>query len=511
MSASETSRSPLLQVQGLTKHFPGVLALSDVTFDVRPGEVHALVGENGAGKSTLIKLISGVYQPDRGTMLRDGLAVQPANPREAQALGIATIYQESSLYPELSVAENVLMGALPRRAGGLFVDWPRTEAGAREVLQTIGVELDVRRKVAGLSIANQQRIEIAKALSRNARVLIMDEPTAALSQHDVARLLELVRNLRSRGVGIVYISHRLEEVFEVADRVTVLRDGRVVGTQPVADVTQGMLINMMVGRTLDTLFPKMETTPGQVALRIHNLHQGKEVVDVSFAVRQGEIVGLAGLVGSGRSELAQTIFGITPAQSGTIEVHGQAVRIKGPRDAMQHGIAYIPEDRQHQGLVLPMSVKENITLPTLRSWARAGFVARRDESQIADEYVAKLGVRTPSIHQIVGNLSGGNQQKVVVSKWLLTKPKILIVDEPTHGVDVGAKAEIHRLLSQLAADGLAILMISSELPEVLGMSDRVLVLRKGHIVAEFSRADADQERVLAAALGTDPAVTEVLA
>ncbi len=490
----------LLELRAISKTFPGVRALDNVSFDVNPGEVHALLGENGAGKSTLIKIISGVYRPDGGEMLVDGQPVQFTNPGQAQAIGIATIYQELGLYPELTVAENIFMGHMPRTAVG-SLDWKTAQARSRELLDTLeATELDVRARVGTLNVGNRQRVEIAKALSRNARLLILDEPTAALTSRDVEQLFNIVRKLRERGVGLIYISHRLEEVFELADRVTVLRDGQYISTRPVSEVTEPELIRAMVGRTLDNLYPKLDTTPGEVVLRVRDLHRRPATRGVSFEMRAGEIVGLAGLVGSGRSEMAQVLFGFLPADSGTIEVFGKPASIKSPSDAMRLGIAYIPEDRQRQGLITPMTVRENSSLAVLRQMVRGPFIDRGGEVSLAHSSVKQLDIRTPGIEQLVRNLSGGNQQKIVIAKWLASKPKFLIVDEPTRGIDVGAKSEIHRLLSSLAAQGLAILMISSDLPEVLGMSDRILVMRQGRLVAEYTRAEATQEKIVGAAM-----------
>lgn len=492
----------LLTLEHISKRFPGVQALSDVRFDVRAGEVHALLGENGAGKSTLIKIISGVHAPDAGTLMMDGKPVQFNGPRDAQKAGIATIFQELSLYPELTVAENIFMGHHPRRWGGLVVDWGAMNARARDILDSLDIrDLDVTTKVGLLNVGNRQRVEIAKALSLNARVLIMDEPTAALTEADVERLFGIVRLLRQRGVGIVYISHRLQEVFELADRVTVLRDGQYIGTRPVNEMTEAGLIEMMVGREIKELFPKVQAGIGEVVLEVTDLRCEPHTRGVSFAVRAGEILGISGLVGSGRSETAQTLFGIRPAAGGTIKVGGQAVRIQSPADAIRHGIAYVPEDRGTQGLVRPMTLRENASMVILRQLSRASFIDRDGERALAQQSIERFDIRATGGEQIVGKLSGGNQQKVVVSKWLASNPRVLIVDEPTRGVDVGAKAEIHRLLSQLASQGLAIIMISSELPEVLGMSDRVLVMREGRIAAEFSIAQATPETVGAAMMG----------
>ena len=492
-------------MNGVHKRFPGVHALKGVDFEVRAGEVHALLGENGAGKSTLIKTISGVYQPDEGTMHWQGKPFKLGNPRDAQALGIDTIHQELSLYPELTVAENIFLGHAPRRRLGPFgvIDWDATARRAREVLAELEVyNLDVKQKVGTLNVGNRQRVEIAKALSKGAKLLIMDEPTAALSEADVASLFKTVRLLRERGVGVVYISHKLSEVFALADRVSVLRDGEYIGTQNVADVTEGELINMMVGRTIDQLFPKQEAEVGEVVLEVRHLTDEPHTRDVSFTVRAGEIVGLAGLVGAGRSETAQVIFGILPAQSGEILIGGKRVRINQPAQAVANGIAYVPEDRGTQGLIKEMTVRENLSMAVLRAYSSGSFIKQSEEKALAARAIEQFGIRAYGPEQIVDNLSGGNQQKVVVGKWLASDPKLIIIDEPTRGVDVGAKSEIHRLMSRLAAErGLAILMISSELPEILGMSDRVLVMRGGRIVAEVARADATQERIASAMMG----------
>ena len=487
---------PILTLTNIQKRFPGVHALKGVGFDMLPGEVHALLGENGAGKSTLIKIISGVHQADTGEMRLHNQPVTFHNPREAQQHGVATIYQELGLYPELSVAENIFMGHAPRKSFGWlkWIDWQTMETRALELLAELNIhDLDIRRKVGELNVGNRQRVEIAKALSLDAKILIMDEPTAALTEADVERLFEIVRLLRTRGVSIIYISHRLQEVFELADRVTVLRDGEYIATQPVSETTEDQLISMMVGRTIDNLFPKMASKIGETVLEVRNLNHGSTTRNVSFKVRAGEIVGMAGLVGSGRSETAQVIFGIHPAQSGEILVDNQ------PMDAISHGIAYLPEDRGTQGLIRAMSIRENSTMAVLEQVSTASFIQPNKEQQLTADAIENLGIRAFSTEQVAGKLSGGNQQKVVIAKWLASHPRLLIMDEPTRGIDVGAKSEIHRRMSQLAAEqGLAILMISSELPEVLGMSDRVLVMREGRIVAEFERATATQERVATA-------------
>jgi rhamnose transport system ATP-binding protein len=493
--------APLLALVGIGKSFPGVQALRDVSFDIRPGEVHALLGENGAGKSTLIKIISGVHGADAGTLLLDGQKLRLTGPQAARAVGIATIYQELLLFPDLTVAENVFMGHAPRTRGGRL-DWTAMRNATQVLLDSLDIaDLAPSQVVGTLSVGNRQRVEILRALSQDARLLIMDEPTAALTGHDVSRLFAIVRRLRARGVAVVYISHRLEEVFALADRVTVLRDGQHVATGDVAGTDRAGLIQMMVGRRIDSLYPKIEVPRGRPVLELRDLARPPATNGVSFAVHEGEIVGLAGLVGSGRSELAQAIFGITPATGGSILVAGQAARVRSVADARRLGIAYVPEDRATQGLVRPMTVRENASLAMLGALARLGFIDRDAEVRLADDVVARFGVRTAGIEQIAGRLSGGNQQKIVLGKWLAARPRVLILDEPTRGIDVGAKAEIHRLMSELAGRGLAVLMISSELPEVLGMSDRVLVMRDGRIVAEFPRATATQELVGAAMMG----------
>ncbi|MDE2749468.1 MAG: sugar ABC transporter ATP-binding protein [Chloroflexota bacterium] len=487
----------LLELSGIDKVFPGVRALKDAQFDVRRGEVHALIGENGAGKSTLIKIVSGVYQPDSGEIRLAGAPVEFSNPREAHSAGIATIYQELGLYPELSVAENIFMGHAPtrKRLGFETIDWEQMEAGAEALLADLNIHnLDVGAKVGALNVGNRQRVEIAKALSLNAQILIMDEPTAALTESDVEQLFSIVRLLRERGVSIIYISHRLNEVFELADRVTVLRDGEYIGTHNVADTSEAELISMMVGRRIENLFPKQAAQIGEVVLDVRNLNRPPLTRDVSFTVRAGEIVGLAGLVGSGRSETAQVIFGVLPAEAGEIRLNGEAVKITRPSEAVDYGIGYVPEDRGHQGLIREMTIRENTSMAVLESVSNYSFVNRAKERTLANRAIQQLSIRATGPDQTANKLSGGNQQKVVVSKWLASNPKLLIMDEPTRGIDVGAKAEIHRLMSRLAAeDGLAILMISSELPEILAMSDRILVMREGRLVGEFSREEATQE------------------
>jgi ABC-type sugar transport system ATPase subunit len=488
----------LVELKGISKSFVGVRVLNNVDFDVRPGEVHALLGENGAGKSTLIKIIAGVHAPDSGDIVINGEPVKFANPGQAVKAGIAIVYQELLLFPELSVAENIFLNHAPRKPwGGL--DWAQMRERARRLLDDLDSHhLDVDAKVGALSVANRQRVEIAKALSQNARVVIMDEPTASLAEADVQQLMTITRRLRDRGVGIVYVSHKLPEIFALADRVTVLRDGNHVGTKAISEVSERSLVAMMVGRSIDQLFPKERAKIGAPRLELRHISHGKGVRNVSFTLRAGEIVGIAGLVGSGRTETALTIFGVTPATSGEILIDGKSVAIKSPQQARDLGIAYVPEDRGLQGLIRPQTIAENISLTVLKKLARGFIVDRGKEDALARDFIKRLGIRTRGPGQVARQLSGGNQQKVVLAKWLAAEPSILIMDEPTRGIDVGAKSEIHALMSRLAQNGLAILMISSELPEVLGMSDRVLVMNGGRIVAEIDRKDASAETVGAA-------------
>jgi rhamnose transport system ATP-binding protein len=490
--------SSLIELSGISKSFASVRVLQGISFDVRPGEVHALLGENGAGKSTLIKIMGGVHRADEGEMRVNEALVHFASPRAAAANGIAVVHQELLLFPDLSVAENIFMGHPPRTAWGAL-DWAEMRSRARDLLDRLQSQhIDVDARVGSLSVANRQRVEIARALSQDARVLIMDEPTASLVEEDVQKLLSIVRLLRDKGVGIVYVSHKLPEIFALADRVTVLRDGARVGTALIGELDERKLVSMMVGRPIDQLFPKQETKIGAPLLEIRNVGFGSVVRNVSLTLHAGEILGLAGLIGSGRTELALTIFGITPATHGETLVDGKAAHIGSPQQARDLGIAYVPEDRGLQGLVRVQSIQENISLTVLKSLATGMLIDHRKEEKLARDSIAKFGIRARGPRQIVRQLSGGNQQKVVLAKWLATEPRILIMDEPTRGIDVGAKSEIHALMSALAARGFGILMISSELPEVLGMSDRVLVMKNGTLVAEFDRAHATAEAVGAA-------------
>ncbi|MDW8352146.1 MAG: sugar ABC transporter ATP-binding protein [Anaerolineae bacterium] len=491
----------------ISKRFDATQALNDVSLTLYPGEVHALLGENGAGKSTLIKIMTGIHQPDAGQILLDGRPVQIHNAMHAQSLGIVAIYQEPMVFPDLTVAENIFIGHAERNP---FMRWGQTYRKAREILALLDVKLDVRMPARGLTLAAQQAVEIAKAISLNARVLIMDEPTASLSAHEVEQLFKLVNTLRERGVAILFISHRLDEVFSIADRVTILRDGQWISTRPRNEVTSELAIREMVGREITDFFAKTPAVRrGELLLSVHNLGKAGAFAGISFDMYRGEVLGFAGLVGARRTDVGLALFGIEPADSGEIVFEGRPCVISSPQQAMQLGIAYVTEDRRQLGLSLPQSITANITLPLLRRYAAAfGLLNFKAEAETAERYKQQLSIRAPNVRVDVGKLSGGNQQKVMLAKWLNTKPKLLILDEPTRGIDVGAKAEVHHIINELAQQGIGIILISSDLPEVLGMSDRVLVMREGRQMGIFDRAEATQERVMAAALGQSPASDE---
>ncbi len=510
MSSRETPRNaePTLRVRGVSKAFPGVRALEDVGLEVAPGEIHALVGENGAGKSTLMKILYGVHQPDAGTIELGGEAVTIASPQAAQRLGISMVHQELNLIPALDVARNVYLGREPARGLGL-IDWPRLYRDARGLLDRLHIRLDPRTPVRRLSTAQKQMVEIARALSWKPALVILDEPTSSLTQTEIGELFGMLRSLRDDGVSVLYISHRLEELAAIADRVTILRDGRYVATVDAKTTPIPELIRLMVGRSVEQQFPKVSIPLGAEVLRVEGLTRRGVVHDVSFAVRAGEIVGMAGLVGAGRSETARAIFGADPMDAGQVFVEGRRVEIGSPADAIAAGIALLPEDRKTQGLVLPLPIKTNVSLATLPEVSRGGIVRHAERARLARRFVKDLRVRAPSIESRVRNLSGGNQQKVVLAKWLASHPKVLIFDEPTRGIDVGAKVEVYGLMNALAQRGAGILLISSELPEVLGMSDRVLVMHAGRIVADLPRAVATPERVIAYASGEGAAAEPV--
>ncbi|MGA6168011.1 sugar ABC transporter ATP-binding protein [Amycolatopsis magusensis] len=491
---------PVTELREVTKAFGAVRALAGVSLGLRAGEAHALLGENGAGKSTLIKVLAGVHRPDEGSVLIDGEPSRFSGPADARDAGIAVIYQEPTLFGDLSVAENVFMGRQPLR-GGRRIDTRAMHEAVRALFKRLGVALDPARPARGLSIADQQVVEIAKALSFDARVVVMDEPTAALSEVEVRRLFGVVRALLDAEVAVLFVSHRLDEVFELCTKATVLRDGEHVWTGELAGHTPEDLVRRMVGRELSTLFPKQDTTPGEVALEVDRLTREGVFTDISFDLRAGEIVALAGLVGAGRSEVARAIFGIDRPDAGTVRRNGKPLKPGSPTAAMAAGIGFVPEDRRQQGLVMDASIERNAALASLGTLNRGGLIRRRDEQQLAKDWAVKLRLKFSRLGDPVGVLSGGNQQKVVLAKWLARKPAVLIVDEPTRGIDVGTKAEVHRLLSELAAEGVAVLMISSELPEVLGMADRVLVMHEGRLAAELDRAAATEETVALAAAG----------
>ncbi len=499
--AVQVAQDYVLEMRGISKTYPGVRALEEVDLVVRRGEVHALVGENGAGKSTLIKILAGAETRDKGRIVIDGQVVTDLTPQKAMALGIGIIYQEFNLVPYLSVAENIFLGREPRGRIPGWIDFKRMYAEAESILHSLGAHFDVRTPVHQLSVAQQQMVEIAKASSRKVKVLAMDEPSATLTEHELQNLFALIRRLKQQGVAVIYISHRLEEIFEIADRVTVLRDGKKVGTRDVKEVTREELIRMMVGRELREMIPKEPAPLGPPILEVRGLSQRGVLNNISFSVRKGEVVGLAGLVGAGRTELARAIFGADPYDSGEILLEGKPVQIRSPREAIQQGIGLVPEDRKQVGLILSMVVRENITLAGLHQLLNLGFIRRRKEREVALRFIEDLMIRTPSLEQEVKNLSGGNQQKVVLAKWLFTQARVMIFDEPTRGIDVGSKAEIYHLMNRLAKQGVAILMISSELPEILGMSDRILVMHQGRIVGELSREEATQERIMHLATG----------
>ncbi|WP_344970276.1 sugar ABC transporter ATP-binding protein [Salinactinospora qingdaonensis] len=479
-----------------------VKALQGVSLELRAGEIHALCGENGAGKSTLVKTIAGVHQPDEGHIEVDGQPTVFAGPADAQRAGVAVIYQEPTLFPDLSVAENIFIRRQPL-GRGRRIDRSAMRAATNRLFARLGVHIDPDRPARGLSIADQQLVEIAKALSFDARVLIMDEPTAALSGIEVERLFAVARSLRDNGAAVLFISHRFDEVFALCDRITVMRDGRYISTEPTAELTVDAVVRSMVGRDVTALFPKQETDVGEVVLDVAGLTRTGVFSDVNFSVRSGEIVALAGLVGAGRSEVVRAIFGVDGYDAGTVRVGGTKLTAGRPAAAMAAGIALVPEDRRQQGLVMEMSVERNATLTRRWALSRFGLLWRRAEERAARTWTDRLQVKAGHLSDLVSTLSGGNQQKVVLAKWLATEPHVLIVDEPTRGIDVGTKAEVHRLLSELAGQGMAVLMVSSELPEVLGMADRVLVMHEGRISAELSRSQATEETVMYAATGQE--------
>ena len=495
-----TNAEPVLRLSGITKTFPGVTALSGVELALYPGQVTALVGENGAGKSTLVKILTGIYLPNEGQILVDEQPARFTTATDASDAGITAIHQETVLFDELSVAENIYLGHAPRGRFGL-VDWARMRADARAILDRIGARIDPRTPLRELGIASKHLVAIARALSVDARVVVMDEPTAALSQAEIEELYDLVERLKSEGKAILFISHKFDEIFRIADRYTVFRDGEMVDAGLIAEVTEDQLVEKMVGRSMDAIFPKRDHSPGKEVLSVKGYSHPTEFDDISFDLRRGEILGFYGLVGAGRSEFMQALFGVTKPSGGTVTIDGQEITIRSPAEAIEKGIVYVPEDRGRQGAITAMPIFQNVTLPSLAQTSNRGFVRMAEEFALARKYTERLDLRAASLDQNVGNLSGGNQQKVVIAKWLATKPKVIILDEPTKGIDVGSKAAVHEFMAELAAEGLSVIMVSSEIPEILGMSDRVIVMRDGLIAARFDGAGLTPEALVRAAAG----------
>jgi rhamnose transport system ATP-binding protein len=494
--------NPVLSLRDISKSFPAVKALSGVRLDLFPGTVTALVGENGAGKSTIVKVLTGIYQPDAGTIAVDGTVTRFDSPDAAAQAGVTAIHQETVLFDELTVAENIWLGHAPRGRFGL-IDWAAMRDGAKRLLDSIGAKLDPDQRLRELGIASKHLVAIARALSIDARVVIMDEPTAALSHKEIQELYALVETLKRQGKAILFISHKFDEIFRIADRYTVFRDGQFVGEGAIADVTEGALVQMMVGRPVDQIFPQRVHNVGAPVLKVAGYSHPTEFADIGFTLHKGEILGFYGLVGAGRSEVMQALFGITTPSKGACMIDGQAAVIRSTDQAVAAGIVYVPEDRGRQGAVKGLPIFQNVTLPQLPTVSRRGFLRMTQEFALAREYTQRLDLRAASLDQDVGNLSGGNQQKVVIAKWLATKPRIIILDEPTKGIDIGSKAAVHAFMAELAAQGLAVIMVSSEIPEVLGMSDRVIVMREGRIVAEVKGAAMTPERLVRAAAGIE--------
>jgi ribose transport system ATP-binding protein len=491
----------ILLMKGISKSFPGVQALKNVDFDLMKGEVHGLLGENGAGKSTLIKILTGVYQKDDGEIFLEGKPVVINNPRDALDLGIAAIYQELALQPYLSVAENIFLGHEITKQSKLvrFINWKKTHEEARKILKELELDLDLNTPVKELGIGKQQMVEIAKTLSKNAKIVIMDEPTSSLSERETEELFKVIFRLKEKGISIIYISHRLEETFKICDRVTVMRDGEKIITLNPKTTTKDELIKYMVGRTLEQHYPKIETKKGEEALRVENLTRKGIFENISFTAYTGEILGIAGLVGAGRTEIVRAIFGADPVDSGKIYIFGKERKITSPQDAIKEGLVLIPEDRKTQGLVLIQTVLDNIVLSSLPKYKKGLLLNYREMTSESSDLIKRLNIKPPTAKKVVKELSGGNQQKVVIAKWLTQKARIFIFDEPTRGIDVGAKVEIYNIMNELVKNGASVIMISSELPEILGMSDRIIVIHEGRITAEFSREDADQEKIMKAA------------
>ncbi|HEY7647059.1 MAG TPA: sugar ABC transporter ATP-binding protein [Hyphomicrobiales bacterium] len=503
--ASVEGTAPILTLSGVSKSFPGVRALSGVALELYPGQVTALVGENGAGKSTLVKILTGIYQPDEGAISLDGAPVAFHSASDAARAGVTAIHQETVLFDELSVAENIFLGHAPRGRFGL-IDWAAMRNRAAALLDRIGARIAPEMRLRDLGIASRHLVAIARALSVEARIVIMDEPTASLSHKEIAELYELIERLKAEGKAILFISHKFDEIFRIADRYSVFRDGERVGAGLIAETSQDELVRLMVGRTVDQIFPKSAHTIGETVLTVAGYSHPTEFDDIGFELRRGEILGFYGLVGAGRSELMQALFGITKPSAGGLTIDGSTVTIRSPADAIGHGIVYVPEERGRQGAIAGLPIFQNITLPSLPETSRAGFLRLAEEFKLARDYATRLDVRAASLDRDVGTLSGGNQQKVVIAKWLATAPKIIILDEPTKGIDIGSKAAVHAFMNELAGRGLSIIMVSSEIPEILGMSDRVIVMREGRMAGVFPRDGLNAETLVRAAAGIGEAM-----
>ncbi len=496
-----TSRmKPAIALEGISKSFPGVKALSDVSLSLYPGSVTALIGENGAGKSTLVKILTGIYQPDSGTIHVADREVHFPTALAAAHAGVTAIHQETVLFDELSVAENIFLGHAPRNRFGL-IDWKKLNADARALLARAGADLDPTIRLRDLGIAKKHLVAIARALSVDAQVVIMDEPTAALSHKEIHELYALVERLKAEGKAILFISHKFDEIFRIADRYTVFRDGTMVDEGLIADVSQDELVRLMVGRAVGSVYPKKHVSIGEPVLTVSGYRHPTEFEDINFELRRGEILGFYGLVGAGRSEFMQSLIGVTRPSAGAVRLDGQVLVIRSPSEAIRAGIVYVPEERGRQGAIIGLPIFQNVTLPSLSRTSRSGFLKLANEFALAREYTSRLDLRAASLDQDVGTLSGGNQQKVVIAKWLATRPKVIILDEPTKGIDIGSKAAVHAFMSELAAEGLSVIMVSSEIPEIMGMSDRVIVMREGRIAAQFDRADLTAEKLVRAAAG----------
>lgn len=497
---------PVLSLKKISKLFPGVKALSEVELNLYPGQVTALVGENGAGKSTIVKILTGIYQPDGGDISIDGKPIKFPNAHAASDAGVTAIHQETVLFDDLTVAENIFIGHEPRTSLGL-INSGELKRQAAKLLKRVGADVDPSIKLRDLGIANKHMVAIARALSIDARVVIMDEPTAALSYKEITELYELIEKLKSEGKAILFISHKFDEIFRIADRYTVFRDGEMVGEGHIKDVSEDQLVQLMVGRSIGQTFPKLDIDIGEEALTVTGYCHPTEFEDIGFTLRKGEILGFYGLVGSGRSEVMQALFGITKPSKGAVKINGDVKVIRSTAEAVSNGIVYVPEDRGTQGAILGLPIFQNVTLPSLKNTSRSGFLKLANEFKLAREYTQRLDLRAASLDQDIGNLSGGNQQKVVIAKWLATEPKVIILDEPTKGIDIGSKAAVHEFIAELASKGLAIIMVSSELPEIIGMSDRVIVMRDGLIANEFERKDLSAERLVRCAAGIDEKAT----